>query len=83
MLTAIKGYFDGQNVVLEGTPDFPSGRRVIVIFLQDAVQEKAANQNKKLSALKRLNEMDFSLPEDFDADKAREDTMKELYGFVS
>lgn len=84
MLTATKGYYDGNTVIFDEKPAARSGSRVIVTFLQDEAQEKAAfDQNKKRSALKRLKNMDFSLREDFDADKALEQAMREKYGFVS
>ncbi|MCM1322535.1 MAG: hypothetical protein NC219_10585 [Prevotella sp.] len=85
MLTATKGYYDGNTVIFDEKPAARSGSRVIVTFLQDESQEKAAafDGSEKRSALKRLKNMDFSLREDFDADKALEEAMREKYGFVS
>lgn len=77
MLTATQGYYDGNVVIFDEKPAALSGR-VIVTFLQDDVQA-----GKKLSAFKRLCEMDFSLSENFDADKARAEAMREKYGTFS
>lgn len=60
-------------VIFDEKPAAPLGH-VIVTFLQDDVQE---TENKKLAAFKRLRKMDFSLREDFDADKARAKAMRE------
>jgi len=79
VLTATQGYYDGNVVIFDEKPAALSGR-VIVTFLQDDVQ---AGENKKLSAFKRLCEMDFSLSENFDADKARAEAMREKYGTFS
>ncbi len=36
MLTSMQCYFDRQNVVLDETPAFLSGSKVIVTFLQES-----------------------------------------------